>query len=281
MKAATANLVTLLATVRQYFMEDVAVVSLSNGNTVTLSTNRANAPATQPIFKRGGVRTQIGVEVSQMSVDLLCNNQSLIDGHLAIDFTVNGGLDGANMVCTRYFSANASEAAAGRVAGNLHVFQGGFGDIGMDAKGIHFSVMSDMELLNIQLPRNMYQAGCIHDLYDAGCTLNRNAMSVGGTVQANATVYSVPTSLTNPDDYFALGIISFANGPLAGVSRTIKGYANGVITPVLPLPSAPNSGDGFVAAPGCDKTFITCNTILLNGNNFRGYEFIPTPETSY
>lgn len=293
MKAATANLQALLGTVNTYMMEDVLTLDLSNGNAVTFTTMRANAPATQPIFKRGGVRTQIGVEVSTMSVDLLCNSGSLIDGSPAIAFAAQGGLDGANGLVLRYFYANAqayrdrflstAANAAAQPSGNLHIFQGRIGELNIDASGVHFTVASDMELLNIQLPRNLYQAGCIHDLYDVGCGVVAANFTATANVAANATVYTVPSDLTQNTGYFDLGVMEFTTGALAGVFRSVKQYdqANGAVTPVLPLPSAPAPGDQFVIKPGCDKTFATCNTVFTNTANFRGYEFIPTPETSY
>lgn len=277
MKAATANLIALLANARVYHFEDVAAFQLPAGN-FSISTDRSTANTTDPMFKRGGVRTQIGVEVSSMSVDLLCNANTLVLGLPAMSFAYNGGFDGANMMCTRYYRA----APGGPIQGNQVIFAGRVSDLDVDAAGIHMTVMSEMELLNMQLPRNMFQAGCLHDVYDADCGVVAASFTTTQSVGNGSTIYSIASNQAHANGYFGLGTLTFITGNLAGLSRSVKtSYANGAVVPVLPLPSAPANGDTFSIKPGCDKLFTTCNTTFTNTANFRGYEFIPTPETSY
>jgi uncharacterized phage protein (TIGR02218 family) len=52
-----------------------------------------------------------------------------------------------------------------------------------------------------------------------------------------------------------------------------------VITVLQPLPAAVVSGDAFEIYPGCDKTKATCENKFANLIRFRGYPFIPAPET--
>jgi uncharacterized phage protein (TIGR02218 family) len=47
-----------------------------------------------------------------------------------------------------------------------------------------------------------------------------------------------------------------------------------------PLPLVPSAGDAFTAYPGCDKTQATCTTKFANLGAFRGFPFIPQPETA-
>lgn len=278
MKAATPALITLLATVRQYHFEDVATFELAAGN-FSISSDRSNAAITAPIFKRGGVRTQIGAEVSQISVDLLCNANTLVMNLPAMSFAYDGGFDGANMVCVRYIRANASA----NIAGNQVIFAGRVSDLDVDAGGIHMTVMSEMELLNMQLPRNMFQAGCLHDVYDPDCGVVTASFEQTAHVAANtSTLYQLSSNLSVPTDKYALGTMVMTGGAMNGLTRTVKSNtSNGTIVPVLPFPSVPVFGDTFTIKPGCDKTFNTCTNVFNNANNFRGYEFIPTPETSY
>lgn len=284
MKAATANLIALFATSRQFALEDVSVWTLADGTTFNLSTNPANSPASSPIFKRGGVRTHIGIEAASMSIDLLCNSGSLLANLPAISFALNGGLDGANVTCTRLWRANS----VAPVAGNTHVFTGSIGDVDVDAAGIHMTALSDMQLLNMALPRNMFQAGCLHDLYDHGCALDPAAFTVAGVVTSSGTTAYVvnSNSLAQNTGYFDQGVLAFTSGAMNGTSRAVKTYVkngagNSSITPMLPLPLAPSAGDTFTIKPGCDKTFNTCVQTFNNADNFRGYEFIPTPETGF
>ena len=36
---------------------------------------------------------------------------------------------------------------------------------------VQLTINSDLELLNVQMPRNIYQDQCLHTVYDAGCGL--------------------------------------------------------------------------------------------------------------
>lgn len=68
-----------------------------------------------------------------------------------------------------------------------------------------------------------------------------------------------------------------------GVSlkRTVKSYdpASG-FTFVLPLPVAPSAGDTISMFAGCDKTLATCRAKFNNAGRFRGYPWVPNPETA-
>ena len=81
--------------------------------------------------------------------------------------------------------------------------------------------------------------------------------------------------------YFDQGIVSFTSGANAGLTRTVKSYdpATG-FTFALPLPVAPSAGDTMTARPGCDKTLAQCRSKFNNANRFRGYPWVPTPETA-
>ncbi|MGD0143963.1 MAG: DUF2163 domain-containing protein [Rhizomicrobium sp.] len=49
-------------------------------------------------------------------------------------------------------------------------------------------VKSDLVLLDIDFPRNIYQAGCIHILFDNGCALVKSDYAVAGTVGPAAPI---------------------------------------------------------------------------------------------
>ncbi|MEI8325522.1 MAG: phage BR0599 family protein [Betaproteobacteria bacterium] len=68
-------------------------------------------------------------------------------------------------------------------------------------------------------------------------------------------------------------------GANAGIGRTIKAQAGGVLTSVQPWPSAVTIGDTFTVYPGCDKTQATCSSKFSNLARFRGYPYVPAPET--
>ncbi|MCU0624551.1 MAG: phage BR0599 family protein, partial [Gemmatimonadaceae bacterium] len=82
---------------------------------------------------------------------------------------------------------------------------------------------------------------------------------------------------------FDLGIVRFTSGALSGVSRVVRSHvqSGGVLRLVAPLPAAPAPGDGIAVTPGCDKRQATCSSKFSNLARFRGYPYIPVPETLY
>lgn len=80
---------------------------------------------------------------------------------------------------------------------------------------------------------------------------------------------------------FDQGTITFTGGPCAGLSRTIKAGDGSGLTLAYALPQAPAIGDPFTAYVGCDKTMATCAGRFNNLAQFRGFPFIPVPETGY
>jgi uncharacterized phage protein (TIGR02218 family) len=149
----------------------------------------------------------------------------------------------------------------------------------------HVSVESDLALLNVQMPKNLIQVGCVHTLFDGGCALLKATYTTSGattaTVTATATTFS--TGLTQAAGYYSLGVITFTSGANNGLSRTIQNYSNtsGQVTLVAPLPSAPATGDTFTIIPGCDKQQATCSSKFANLSHFRGFPYVPVPETIY
>jgi uncharacterized phage protein (TIGR02218 family) len=72
----------------------------------------------------------------------------------------------------------------------------------------------------------------------------------------------------------------FTSGQNVGARRTVKSsYASG-LTIALPLPNPVSPGDVFQVSAGCDKTHTTCKNKFDNINRFRGFPWIPKPETA-
>ena len=144
------------------------------------------------------------------------------------------------------------------------------------------SINSNLQLLNVMMPRNLIQVGCSHMLYDAGCTLLKTAFRVSGSVTSGSAL-SFNTGLTQADHYFDLGVVTFTSGVNNGISRTVRTSLNasGNVTVILPFANAPAAGDTFTILPGCDKQQATCSTKFSNLTHFRGMPYVPVPETLY
>jgi hypothetical protein len=155
-------------------------------------------------------------------------------------------------------------------------------------------------LANQQMPRNMIQAGCVHQLGDAGCTVPMahntytGALTVAPTNTAPYLFTANLASATYANNYFNLGIITFTSGVLNGasftVSMSVASGSNTALTTIMPLPTLPSIGDTFSIRPGCDKTFGMCGSGKFKDSSgapasfalhYRGCPFVPQPETLY
>ena len=80
-----------------------------------------------------------------------------------------------------------SDRLGGTAIGAAMLFKGRLGTIDeIGRTSAKLTVNSDLVLLDIDMPRNIYQPTCLHTLYDTGCTLEQRSPSFGtnGTVGA-------------------------------------------------------------------------------------------------
>jgi hypothetical protein len=167
--------------------------------------------------------------------------------------------------------------------GIVKLFEGRAADMEISRTKITLSIKSDLELLNIQMPRNVYQAGCIYTLYEPDCGAPASTFRVEGVVTGTSSTRREihASGLSQPAPWFDLGHLTFTSGLNNGASRTIKTYSPGVLHLALNLPATPGPGDTFHVWPGCDKTLDTCQGKFNNRAHFRGFPFIPEPRTIY
>lgn len=196
-----------------------------------------------------------------------------------------GALDGAVVLVDRCFLPSwppMPRAIAIAPTGVVNIFTGRVATVDIGRSACVVSINSHMELLDQQMPINLYQAGCRHVLFDQGCGLTASAFAVSSTAGAGSTRGVIATALAAPggSGTFVFGTIKFTGGLNVGFSRTIKAWAAGAsFTLLSPLPFNVATGDAFTVSPGCDKQSATCSSF---GNllNFGGQPFIPPPETA-
>ena len=162
----------------------------------------------------------------------------------------------------------------------VNLFTGRFADVTLGRTEFQVRVNSLTESLNINLPRNIYQPGCTHVLYDSGCGLTKSTYGTSSTITSGSTTSQLNCALSTGAGYFNRGSIKFISGALAGVTRTVKNYSPGSIGLLLPLPNIPAIGDTFIAYAGCDKQQSTCTSKFNNLAQFRGAPYIPVPMTA-
>ena len=269
----------------QLRMADVYTITLSGGAQLRYSaadeaiTLGPRLFALGPIFARGGARIGPGIAVDELQVTVQAGPEVQVNGMPLVRFIAGGGLDGARLLLERVFSAGPGAPWVGA----LHLFSGRIGEVGGGRHAKQLTVRSDTELLDVMVPRNVCQPGCLNTLYDSTCGVARAARQVSGaaTGATNPERTTFNWALTQIGGYFALGSITMTSGANAGIARTVRGNSplpRRVVT-LVPWPFAVAVGDTFVVVPGCDKTMATCTAKFANGARFRGMPFIPVAET--
>jgi hypothetical protein len=187
--------------------------------------------------------------------------------------------------------------------GTVVLFVGRISDLEAGRTMIVLKVRSHLELLNIQMPRRLWQPSCNHNFGDAMCGYDRvngknaegTATGVGALIFASAAGSTATTILGAPvtTSPFILGTITGLTGANAGQSRTITGFGSGAtVTLKLAFLSAPAAGDQFQILPGCDRTLAACGGLFrnsrvtpsgynpANAERFGGMPFVPPPENA-
>ena len=284
MKTASTALINLLAS-RQFFSADLYQFSLIGGGTLNYCSgdkdiiwNGITWSSGAPYFDRKNNKAKchwkIGVEVDTLVFDVIPANANIL-GEPFVSAVRQGVFDGAELTLYRAFMPTYGNVAAGTVI----MFAGRVAEIDATNSLATFSVNSHLELLNQNLPRNLYQSGCANTLYDSGCGVNKASLAVSGSV-TSATTSVIIASLTQAAGYFDLGVISFTSGANNGISRTVKSYASNSVSLIAPFPVAPNTGDSFLIYPGCDKQQSTCSGKFNNLGRFRGFPYVPENSTA-
>ena len=284
MKSTNATLLALLAT-GQVTKCELYAFALADATTLRYTTADTPIVADSATWnlgmqiERGNVTQKVGLEVQTLGLRLTPQT----------DHPGGPGLTCAQIKERRLEAARVTmfKAFLGPLGWiTVNWFQGRVADVEVGRFSAGLMVNSDTELLNVAMPRNIVQMGCVHTLFDAGCALPMfGAFSTTLTVTATGpnNLLTFTTGATQANDYFALGRIKWLTGANAGRTHTVRSYTNsaGRITVVNPMKFVPQVGDQCDAFAGCDKRQITCQNKFNNIARFRGYPFVPVPETLY
>jgi uncharacterized phage protein (TIGR02218 family) len=268
-----------------------------SAGTIAVAANGITWPANQVTFDQAKAKAvshwKVGLDVDTWQVVVAPRNVDILTGAPWPDkigttpwlqALRTGALDGATVQVDRAFASAwpAASALALQPTGIVTIFFGRIaeGDAGRSQAVI--TINSHLEVIKNPMPRRLYQAGCIHTLFDTGCTLNAASFAVQGTVTTvSANVITATAAApANSSGTFALGRLVMTSGASAGFSRRVKSWASGspsTFTLISPFPLAVAPGDTFTAYPGCDKQFSTCG-LYQNQVNFGGEIGIPAPE---
>ncbi len=221
-------------------------------------------------------RASIGLEVDQQQITVAAlATDTIAGGAPFLQALRDGSFDGCEIERDRVFF---SDHIGGTAIGSVTLFKGRLGVIDQIGRtSAKLTVNSDLVLLDIDMPRNVYQPTCLHTLYDSGCTLVKNAFGTNGTVGSGSTASVINWSGASAN--FVQGSITFTSGVNTDATATVGSAVAGTSLSLLyPLESVPAAGDGFTVYYGCDHTPATCRTKFNNLANFRGFPYVPPPQ---
>jgi uncharacterized phage protein (TIGR02218 family) len=183
----------------------------------------------------------------------------------------DGLFDGAYIQLDRAYMPEFGDTSLGLVT----LFGGRVGRVEITALGVSITVVSSNVLMAQNMPRNTFQLGCIHTLYDSGCTLNRASFTAEFTVDAaGATTVNMTAGIGGDGSQYMLGTLIVLDGLGAGQRRQIDRFGPIGVGLAYPLLQVPVPGDHVTLTQGCDKTKARC-TVLGNLDNYRGFPNIP------
>ena len=283
MRAASPALIALLASSDRFIMADLYTITLVGGSVLRYSAAPtalfANGYtfALGPKFERSQTKIVIGTQVDELEVKIYTEPTDLIGGLPFLQAAWQGELDGALLQLERAFMATYGDTSPGTVV----LFAGRISDIDCTRTGIDVKCRSHLELLNIQMPRRLWQSSCTHTLGDAMCQFDRSNLQATFSAGPGSSEAQIATSVSpTPPNLYIQGTVIGVTGANAGSSRTVANMSGGwvyirlaFLSPILP-------GDQFQLLPGCDHTLSTCTNLFNNVIHYGGFPYIPTPETA-
>lgn len=233
-------------------------------------------------------KLSIGTNVDEQTVKIWAAPTDTLFGANFLAGVEEGLLDGAIIVRSRAIWNFVTGNAAYDVANNqpLAVWPLFTGYMAEVVKGgashVEIKVKSALNKLDVNMPRNYYQPGCLWTLFDQGCTLSKAAFTVTGTVgpiPPNPLLVPVNGGLTSLGadglPMYAQGRLLFTSGVNAGLQVLIGNNDASNLYLAYPLNDLPSIGDSISFTPGCSKFHSTCVVKFSNGNNFRGFDKVP------
>lgn len=299
MKNASPALLALLAT-NEFLAADLYTFSLAGGKVLRWTSfdtdivangdTFASGAQSGPFFDRQDNKAKchwkIGVEVDTLIFDVV-PGAATVNSLPFLQACRLGAFDGAELQLERAFMAPPASGLfppLAASAGTVILFVGRVAEVDLGRSLATFNVNSHLELLNLNLPRNLFQSSCVNSLYDSACGVAKASYAVTGTAAAGSTASVVTASLAQATGWFDQGSITFTSGENTGFARTVKSYgagSPGTLSLIAPFPFAPAPGDAFAAYPGCDKTNGAGGCAkFANTARFKGFPFVPIPETA-
>lgn len=211
------------------------------------------------------VESQSGLNVDQLDVQGMLNSLGVDEADI-----VAGRWDFAAI---RVFLVNWADLTMG----DYKLRRGMLGQI-----SITNSYVAEMRGITQWLQQTigeLYSPSCKADLFDNRCKVNRAAYTFSGTVGTvtNPQRAWLDAGLTQADEYFTSGKMTWLTGANADLSMEVKTYWTGAVSLQEPMPYVIVPGDTYSIEAGCLKRYVEdCGPAKFdNQDNFRGFPYLP------
>jgi uncharacterized phage protein (TIGR02218 family) len=298
-KSAGTNTLAALQS-GQVIIAELYDFALANGQSFHLAdydvplTVGSTSYATNATLTRGSLTQTRGMAVQTLELEVAPQNDSptalVVSGLPFLQAVRAGLLYAAKVTMWKVFMRQpASGLAMNTNDEAVQWFLGKVSGITAGRLSAKISIASGVELLNVQMPRNLIAPACAHQLFDVGCGLSKASYTTAGTIASvSLSGNTLTTNLTAADAYYDLGSIVMTSGYANGQQFTVQKYLNssGSISLITAIPQISGAsqiavGDTFNAIPNCDRLLSTCKNKFNNVAHNRGFYFVPQPETLY
>src|SRR5262249_15816185 len=136
-----------------------------------------------PKFERSKTKVVIGVQVDELEVKVYPESTDLIGDLPFLQVAWQGQLSGALLQLERAFMPAYDDTSPGTVV----LLAGRMSDGYCSRTGIDIKCRSHLELLNIQMPRRLWQSACTHIFGGAMCQFDRASLAANFSAGAGST----------------------------------------------------------------------------------------------
>jgi hypothetical protein len=133
-------------------------------------------------------KCSIGLAVDQQQITVSAKPADTVNGVPFLQALAQGVFDGCQIQRERVFLNSWSADDTENPVGSVMLFKGRIGTVdSIGRTSAQITVNSDLVLLDLKMPRNVYSPACQHVLFDSGCGLVKSAFGTSGTVGIGST----------------------------------------------------------------------------------------------
>lgn len=268
LKTHIAQQVTTLAALWKIILQDSTEYYFTDHEKSIIFDGNTYLPSTG--YSPSAIATNTNMAVDNQSVIGYLDNISISESDIRA-----GKFDYADveLFLVNYLAAD--------IQGPLNIIVGKFGEVIIKDEEFSIELRGTTQLLQQQMGE-LYAVQCQAKFGDAKCGLNEADAAYTKTLTVTNVVgeskREFETNLTDDDNYFTGGYLTWTAGDNSGYIMDIKKYekTNGIIELYEPMPNIIITGNTATIVVGCDKSLETCKTKFLASNivNYRGFPYV-------